>query len=108
MPHVDESSTITESVIYSFDLIKNLIFNLLNLIIMLQQNLTKNSSLSVKSAEIGRQSLAALHLTPVGKKNKSIPVLKLNFADPESVVTVTNHASHSSHASHASHHSRHR
>lgn len=84
---------------------------------MLNQKLTKNSPLSVKSTEIGMQSLAALRseeetksgdLMLVGRKSKSIPVLKLNFADPESVVTVTNHASHSSHASHASHHSRHR
>ena len=87
---------------------------------MLNQKLTKNSPLSVKSAEIMTQSLAALRseeetklgdLTLVGRKDKSIPVLKLNFADPKSIVTVTNHASHSSHsshASHASHHSRHR
>ena len=84
---------------------------------MLNQKLTKNSSLLVKSAEIGMQSLAALRsegktkphdLTLVGRNRKSIPVLKLNFADPDSTVTVTNHASHSSHSSHASHHSRHR
>jgi hypothetical protein len=72
---------------------------------MLNQKLA--TPLSVKSAEIGQQSLAALRSEGSGRKSKSIPVLKLNFAVPESIVTVTNHASHSSHASHASHHSRH-
>jgi hypothetical protein len=85
---------------------------------MLNSKRYKSSTLSVRSAEVRMQSLSALQskeveetavdLVLVGKKHRSIPVLKLNFDDPLSMVSVTNHASHSSHASHASHHSRHR
>jgi hypothetical protein len=82
--------------------------------------------LSIKSSEIFHSSVGALALSPednkavahyedingplaiVGGKQKTMPVLKLNFNDPDSKPTITNHASHSSHASHASHHSRHR
>lgn len=73
------------------------------------------SVLSSRSAAIISQAKAVLsdnaeqqQLVVVGKKTKTMPILKLNFADPSSQVSVTNHASHSSHSSHASHHSRHR
>jgi hypothetical protein len=72
------------------------------------------SLLSVRTTEIITQTKAVLADTPeqklsvVSKKVKTMPILKLNFADPLSDVTPVNHASHSSHSSHASHHSRHR
>jgi hypothetical protein len=73
----------------------------------------QESLLSARSTEIINQTKAVLadshaqQLSVVGNKVKTMPILKLNFADPSSTVTIVNHASHSSHSSHASHHSRH-
>jgi hypothetical protein len=79
------------------------------------QKKSQNNSLLIRTGEIIKNASANLskdsatqRLTITGKRLSTIPVLKLNFADPSAGATVTNHASHSSHASHASHHSRHR
>ncbi|QJD95470.1 hypothetical protein HH214_06070 [Mucilaginibacter robiniae] len=67
------------------------------------------SNFQRKSNQIGAfaKKTVLRSLTVVGKKPKTMPVLKLNFKDPQAEVRVSNHASHASHASHVSHHSHH-